>query len=82
MTEKKQERISIFIDGSNLYHSLKVLKGVKIDFEKLIKAWGFHYFRINNDKELYKLKEKLKMVFVSGVFSYSHCLVFPVNLFV
>lgn len=37
MTEKKQERVSIFIDGSNLYHSLKTLKGVKIDFEKLIK---------------------------------------------
>lgn len=32
-----QERISIFIDGSNLYHSLKVLNGVKIDFEKFIK---------------------------------------------
>lgn len=31
------ERISIFIDGSNLYHSLRVLKGVKIDFEKLVK---------------------------------------------
>jgi len=34
MVEKKQERISVFIDGSNLYHSLD---GVKIDFEKLIK---------------------------------------------
>ena len=29
-----KERISIFIDGSNLYHSLD---GIKIDFEKLIK---------------------------------------------
>jgi uncharacterized LabA/DUF88 family protein len=38
MVEKKQERVSIFIDGSNLYHSLKVLKNIKIDFEKLIKA--------------------------------------------
>ena len=28
------ERVSIFIDGSNLYHSLD---GVKIDYEKLIK---------------------------------------------
>lgn len=34
MTEKKKERVAIFIDGSNLYHSLD---GVKIDFEKLIK---------------------------------------------
>jgi uncharacterized LabA/DUF88 family protein len=31
----KQERIAIFIDGSNLYHSLKRLN-VKIDFQKLI----------------------------------------------
>ena len=29
-----KERISIFIDGRNLYHSLD---GIKIDFEKLIK---------------------------------------------
>ena len=36
MLNKNQERVSIFIDGSNLYHSLKMLKGVKIDFEKLI----------------------------------------------
>jgi len=34
---KNKDRVAIFIDGSNLYHSLKVLKGVKIDFEKLIK---------------------------------------------
>lgn len=34
MAEKKKERVSIFIDGSNLYHSLDK---VKIDFEKLIK---------------------------------------------
>ncbi len=34
--ETTSERISIFIDGSNLYHSLKKLN-VKIDFEKLIK---------------------------------------------
>ncbi len=39
MIEKEQERISIFIDGSNLYHSLKVLNEVKIDFEKLIKEF-------------------------------------------
>jgi len=37
MLEQKQGRISIFIDGNNLYHSLKVLKRVKIDFEKLVK---------------------------------------------
>jgi len=30
----KKERVSVFIDGSNLYHSLD---GLKIDFEKLIK---------------------------------------------
>ena len=33
----KKERVSIFIDGSNLYHSLKSLEGAKIDFEKLAK---------------------------------------------
>ncbi len=36
MVEKKQERISIFIDGSNLYYSLKDLEVAKIDFQKLI----------------------------------------------
>lgn len=36
MAEKKQERISIFIDGSNLYHSLKSHNGIKIDFEKFV----------------------------------------------
>ncbi len=36
MAEKKQERISIFIDGSNLYYSLKDFDVVKIDFQKLI----------------------------------------------
>ena len=36
MVEIKQERVSIFIDGSNLYHSLKALNGIKIDFEKLV----------------------------------------------
>jgi len=35
MAEKKQERISIFIDGSNLYYSLKDLDVAKIDFNKL-----------------------------------------------
>jgi uncharacterized LabA/DUF88 family protein len=35
--ERKKERVSIFIDGSNLYHSLKALDETKIDFEKLIK---------------------------------------------
>ena len=34
--EKKQDRISIFIDGSNLYHSLQDLKVNKIDFKKLV----------------------------------------------
>ena len=32
----KTERISIFIDGSNLYYSLQDLKVEKIDFKKLI----------------------------------------------
>lgn len=36
MAEKKQERISIFIDGSNLYYSLKDLEVSKIDFQKLV----------------------------------------------
>ena len=36
-TYKKSERVAIFIDGSNLYHSLKALNGAKIDFEKLLK---------------------------------------------
>jgi len=34
MNDNNKERVAIFIDGSNLYHSLE---GVKIDFEKLIK---------------------------------------------
>ena len=34
---KKKERVSIFIDGSNLYHSLKKSGNIKIDFAKLIK---------------------------------------------
>lgn len=39
MAEKKQgkqERISIFIDGSNLYYSLKSLEVSKIDYQKLV----------------------------------------------
>jgi len=32
----KKERVSIFIDGSNFYHSLKNLNISKIDFQKLI----------------------------------------------
>jgi len=36
MAEKK-ERISIFIDGNNLYHSLNRIKAGKIDYGKLIK---------------------------------------------
>ena len=36
MEEKKQERISIFIDGSNLYYSLQDLKVDRIDFKKLV----------------------------------------------
>lgn len=35
MSDKKQERVSIFIDGSNLYHSLKDLRISKINFQKL-----------------------------------------------
>ncbi len=38
MEEKKsKERVSIFVDGSNLYHILKSLNRVKIDFGKLVK---------------------------------------------
>lgn len=37
MENKEQERVVIFIDGSNLYHSSKKLKIIdKIDFQKLI----------------------------------------------
>jgi uncharacterized LabA/DUF88 family protein len=42
-----KERVSIFIDGSNLYHSLKEIKE-KIDFEKLIK-------NLVGDRELVKV---------------------------
>ena len=37
MVDNKQERISIFIDGSNLYYSLRDLEVAKIDFQKLVK---------------------------------------------
>lgn len=58
-----KERISIFIDGSNLYHNLKKLK-VKLDFEKLIKNLirdreliEVYYYtanlNINEDKDKY-----------------------------
>jgi uncharacterized LabA/DUF88 family protein len=33
----KKERVAIFIDGSNLYHSLRNSKVKEIDFQKLIK---------------------------------------------
>ncbi|MBI2630241.1 NYN domain-containing protein [Candidatus Pacearchaeota archaeon] len=36
MAEKKRERVAIFIDGSNLYHSLKRFNTPKINFKKLI----------------------------------------------
>ncbi len=35
--EKKKERVSIFIDGSNLYHGLKVLGIKRIDFNEFTK---------------------------------------------
>ena len=44
MIEKNRERVSIFIDGSNLYHSLDE---VKIDFEKLIKELARDKILIN-----------------------------------
>jgi len=34
---KKKERVAIFIDGSNFYHSLKNLRVKEIDFQKLIR---------------------------------------------
>lgn len=34
--KKIKEKISIFIDGSNLYHSLKKIGTIKINFQKLI----------------------------------------------
>lgn len=42
----KRERVSIFIDGSNLYHSLKTLK-IKVDFERLIKELSKDRILIN-----------------------------------
>ena len=37
MKNKKSERVAIFIDGSNLYHSTKVLKiADKMNFQKLV----------------------------------------------
>jgi len=36
MADKKQERVSIFIDGSNLYHNLR-RNHINISFEELIK---------------------------------------------
>ena len=41
------ERVSIFIDGSNLYHSIKVLGNIKIDFEKLIKELSKNRILVN-----------------------------------
>lgn len=35
--EKQRERVSIFIDGSNLYHGLKVLGIKRIDFDEFTK---------------------------------------------
>jgi len=35
--ERKKERVSIFIDGSNLYHGLKFLRNKKIDFYEFTK---------------------------------------------
>jgi len=43
----QKERVSIFIDGSNLYHSLRELGEVKIDFEKLIKELSKNKILIN-----------------------------------
>ncbi len=43
----QKERVSIFIDGSNLYHSLKALGEVKIDFKKLIKELSKDRILIN-----------------------------------
>jgi len=37
MADKTQERISIFIDGSNLYHGLKVIGIKRIDFDEFTK---------------------------------------------
>jgi len=39
MAEKKQERLAIFIDGSNLYHSLKRYK-IKVKFQDIITILG------------------------------------------
>ena len=41
------ERVSIFIDGSNLYHSIKALGNIKIDFEKLVKELSKNRILVN-----------------------------------
>ncbi len=45
--ENKNERVSIFIDGSNLYHSLKAFARIKIEFEKIIKELAKNILLIN-----------------------------------
>jgi uncharacterized LabA/DUF88 family protein len=47
MEDKKQERVSVFIDGSNLYHSLKNLGRSDIDFKKLIDELVRDRFLVN-----------------------------------
>src|SRR3990167_6552764 len=41
------ERVSIFIDGSNLYHSIKALGNIKIDFEKLVRELSKNRILVN-----------------------------------
>lgn len=60
----EEERVSIFIDGNNLYHSLNRIKAGKIDYGKLIKELtgkrllvnAFYYIApldISSDEEKY-----------------------------
>ena len=46
-SNNQKERVSIFIDGSNLYHSLRMLNGIKIDFQKLINELTKNRIMIN-----------------------------------
>ncbi len=69
---KKPERISIFIDGSNFYHSVRDAFGVhhgRIDFRKLINKLnndrlliGVYYYNasldVNYNKEIYWKQQK------------------------
>ena len=70
--EEKKERVAIFIDGSNFYHSTKNIeaKGYKIDFKRIIdelargrKVETFYYTALLDPKyNLEKYKEHKEVI--------------------